>query len=71
MGFLWWTSKKEKNIALIRAAAGGHIETVKAMLDNGADVNAKDRFGRPALMIADFFDHKQIVNLLKRYGVTE
>ncbi len=38
--------------ALMKAAIGGHTDTVKALIDKGADVNAKDKRGDTALMLA-------------------
>ena len=37
---------------LMRAALEGELETVKALLESGADVNTKDSAGRTALMFA-------------------
>jgi len=41
---------KSQNIALFRALREGNIETVKALLAKGADINAKDRYGETALI---------------------
>ncbi len=37
-------------------------------LDNGADVNARDRFGRTVLMIAAYRGHNDLVRLLLERG---
>ena len=33
---------QDENTALLRAARGGHAETVMSLLDRGADINHKD-----------------------------
>ncbi len=55
----------ETDPALIVAAGEGHIEVVKFLLDNGADVNIKGTNGiDTALMSAAGGGHKEIVKLL-------
>ena len=41
----------------------GHFDVVKMLLDNGADVNAKDQNGRTALYFAKEKGHQSIVRL--------
>jgi len=43
----------------------------KKLLDAGADVNAKDYYGHTPLMIASQCKHKEIIELLKKYGAKE
>ena len=43
--------------AFIRAARGGHTETVKELLDKGADVHAQDSEGFPVLILAAMNGH--------------
>ena len=38
--------------ALIRAATEGHLETVRALIDAGVDVNHPNKLGDTALKIA-------------------
>ena len=57
--------------SLIRAAGRGHIDTVKALLEAGADLNAKDKEGKTALMYAKEKNHTEIVHLLKKAGAKE
>lgn len=45
-------SLQERNASLLRAAASGDTETVKRMLDGGAQIGVKDRFGDSALHLA-------------------
>jgi ankyrin repeat protein/predicted Ser/Thr protein kinase len=50
--------------ALARAAAWGHLEGVKVLLDSGMDVNAPGLDGTPALIEAVDGEHTEIVRLL-------
>lgn len=43
---------QEKNASLLRAASAGDTETVRRMLDSGAEINTRDRFGDTALHLA-------------------
>ena len=54
--------------ALMVAAAHGHTDTVQALLDAGADVNAKDVTGWTALHAAAFKGDPEIVQLLLDHG---
>ncbi len=52
--------------ALVKAAAQGDTETVLALLDQGAEVNAYDWMGRTAYMLAEGFP--EIAALLREHG---
>jgi len=54
--------------ALMVAAAQGHVDTVKALLDAGADANAADFTGWTALHAAAYRGDKQIILLLLGRG---
>ncbi len=54
--------------ALMVAAAFGHVDTVRALIDKGADVNAKDLTGWTPLHAAAFKGNMQIVRLLLENG---
>ena len=54
--------------ALMVAAAFGHVDTVKVLLNAGADVNAKDFTGWTPLHAAAFNGNLQIVRLLLDRG---
>ncbi len=43
---------QDQDEALIEASKRANLKQVHKLLDNGANVNAKDRFGRTALMHA-------------------
>jgi ankyrin repeat protein len=55
--------------ALIAAAKFGHTETVKVLLSNGANINAKTDSGETALMLAK--KYPEIVKLLQQAGAKE
>ena len=46
------------------AASNGHTDIVKALLDKGADVNARGNKGSTALMFAAYNGHTDIVKSL-------
>ena len=56
------------NTDLMRAALNGQRETVKALLLNGADVNARNHQGRTALMFAIVNLHTSTVQTLLDFG---
>ncbi|MDP7463138.1 MAG: ankyrin repeat domain-containing protein, partial [SAR324 cluster bacterium] len=51
--------------ALIEAAREGRTETVKLLLQHGADPALKDRFGRTAFDEAENEGHEDVAKLLK------
>ena len=52
---------------LMHAATRGDVDIVKLLLENEADVNAKDRSGETALFNAMDAGHSQVVELLLRH----
>ncbi len=50
------------------AAAGGHLDVVKLLLDCGADANSTNEAGVTALMRAALMGHPQVVSLLLDSG---
>lgn len=59
---------KEHRTDLMFAALEGKTETVKTLLSQGADVNAKDDAGRTALMFATINLHSETVKELLEHG---
>jgi len=57
--------------ALTLAVIRGHTDTVKVLLAEGADLNARDRFGETALTCAKRCGHMKITRLLKEAGAKE
>jgi ankyrin repeat protein len=58
----------DRDTALACASKNGHLETVKLLLDQGANVNSKDRFGNFALVLATSGRYIEIVRLLLDQG---
>ena len=56
------------NEMLLDGATYGKIELVEYAIKNGADVNAKDNYGRTALHWASRDDHLEIVKILLAHG---
>ena len=48
----------------IQAAWKGHEKIVKLLLENSADVNAKTKYNRTALMLAARYGHEKVVKKL-------
>jgi len=59
---------KTGNASLIEAVKGGSLETVQTLLDDNAEVNARDNDGRPALGWAAYKGYTEIVKLLLERG---
>jgi len=62
------TSKQELNDQFYEAVRRGDLAAVTALLDKGADVNAKFRYGATALFKAAERGHTEIVKLLLARG---
>ncbi|HEY9903259.1 MAG TPA: ankyrin repeat domain-containing protein [Candidatus Sericytochromatia bacterium] len=52
----------------MNAAAGGHIEIVRLLLANGADVTIQTLYGDTALTLAQKNGYLKIVELLEKAG---
>lgn len=57
--------------SLMIAAANGHIDTVRMLLERGAPVDAVDDEGRTALSLAAARGHHEVVKLLLNKGMDE
>lgn len=58
----------DKDQALISAAVGGRVDEVKCLLDQSANINAKDKEGTTALVRASQLGHIEVVTLLLARG---
>jgi predicted LPLAT superfamily acyltransferase len=56
--------------ALQAASIGGHLEVVRLLLENGAEVKARCKSGRAALHYAAGSGHSEIVRLLPDNGAS-
>ena len=54
--------------ALMRAALDGNTQSVKELLDQGADINRRDDSGRTALMFAVINGHYETMKVLLQSG---
>lgn len=61
-------AQQELNNQLWEAARKGDAVTVKALLNQGADVNAKFRYGATALSYAADKGHVEVINILLERG---
>ena len=67
-------TQEEKNTELLNASEYGDTDTARMLIEAGADVNAKNKYGETALIIAyqsQPDDGGDIAELLKEYGGTE
>ena len=60
--------QKELDDKLISAARDGDILSVRVLIENGADVNAKDELGKTVLHLATREGHVEIVKILIEKG---
>jgi ankyrin repeat protein len=56
-----------KTTPLMMAARGGHLSSVQFLIDEGADVTAKNELGLNAIDFAKSQNHIAIISLLERY----
>lgn len=61
-------NKTGDNRALFRASSDGRIESVRSLLDAGADVNAREEENETPLMYAAVEGHTEVVLLLISRG---
>ena len=62
------TKNEVKTSELLSAIKSGDIDRAKNLMDNGADVNAKDKKGRTILMYAAVHGYAEIAKLLMDNG---
>ncbi len=60
-----------ENTVLIQAAKAGHGNIVKILLENGADVNIKNKLGEMAFIWAEKNNNKEMVETLRKAGARE
>jgi len=53
-----------------RAVQLGDVAALRAQLRSGADVNARDRYGQTALMLASHSGNREVVKLLVEHGAS-
>ena len=57
-------ASSDATMSLTEFCKNGDLEGVKAGIESGADVNAKDEYGQTGLMLAVNHNHKSVVELL-------
>lgn len=67
-GAIIWYSRSRSTQELLLAATRGDTDTVRALLDRGVDVNARDQHGKTALFWASMSGSLDVVNLLLERG---
>lgn len=67
-GFVYTNIPKGRLTALLFAVREGHMETVKTLIDAGADINVVDNEGSNALVLATLNGHLDIAGLLLEAG---
>ena len=61
-------NEADSTTALMKAAKFGHYESVKFLLENGAQINKKNRQGNSAIMFAVQYGHLDIMQMLLEKG---
>ncbi len=61
--------KNWKNMALIDAAKEGDLNKVRKLLDKGANVDTKDKYGHTPVILASMKNYPEIVKVLLEAGV--
>jgi ankyrin repeat protein len=61
-------TEEDHNIALVDAASACNIDLIRWLSDQGADVNARNRYGETALIEAVSYNQPAVVDLLLRRG---
>jgi ankyrin repeat protein len=56
------------NPAWEHAAKSGDVQAARALLQSGADINIRDRYGQTALMLAAHHGHEALVDTLIEHG---
>jgi len=56
------------NTQLLEASRDGHTQTVELLLEKGANVNVKNKYGYTALMYASMYGHTETAELLLEKG---
>ncbi|WP_455203605.1 ankyrin repeat domain-containing protein, partial [Kaarinaea lacus] len=56
-----------RSTPLIMAAAAGHTQVVKLLLEKGADMEIKNKRKETALSLAQTRKHDEVVSLLKEH----
>ncbi len=54
--------------ALMMASQNGHAEVVKILLENGAQVNLKNKSDRSAFIMASQNGHAEVIQILLQNG---
>ena len=61
-------AKTDKEIMLLEAASKGNYAQIEDIIKQGVNVNAKDKYGKTALMHAASAGHLDVVKFLVEHG---
>ena len=61
-------SRNDDSTPLFLAAGGGRLEGVRYLLDQGADINAREQQGNTALTEATYYGHIEVIKELLLRG---
>jgi ankyrin repeat protein len=69
--FIWDVADYDHRSSLHLAAANGHLECVKFLIDSGAPLHTQDRYGKRPLEDSVHFNYPHIAQLIEEAETVE